>query len=210
MKIINPYSKLEEYMSSITHLLGAGMAISGLIFLIVHAIQEGGIKQIIGFSIFGISAIFLYLMSGIYHILPIGRYRKIFKILDHSAIYVLISGSYTPFLLILGGITGWIILIVQWTLTSLGILFKIKFAGKFQTLSTLIYLFMGWMIVFVFGNLKTSLNSISLTLLIAGGISYSVGAIFYSMKKIKYTHVIWHFFVIIGTTLHYLSIYNSI
>ena len=197
-------------MSSITHLLGAGMAISGLIFLIVHAIQEGGIKQIIGFSIFGISAIFLYLMSGIYHILPVGRYRKIFKILDHSAIYVLISGSYTPFLLILGGITGWIILIVQWTLTSLGILFKIKFAGKFQTLSTLIYLFMGWMIVFVFGNLKTSLNSISLTLLIAGGIFYSVGAIFYSMKKIKYTHVIWHFFVIIGTTLHYLSIYNSI
>lgn len=210
MKIINPYSKLEEYMSSTTHLLGAGMAISGLIFLIVHAIQEGGIKQIIGFSIFGISAIFLYLMSGIYHILPVGRYRKIFKILDHSAIYVLISGSYTPFLLILGGITGWIILIVQWTLTSLGILFKIKFAGKFQTLSTLIYLFMGWMIVFVFGNLKTSLNSISLTLLIAGGIFYSVGAIFYSMKKIKYTHVIWHFFVIIGTTLHYLSIYNSI
>jgi len=210
MKIINPYSKLEEYMSSITHLLGAGMAISGLIFLIVHAIQEGGIKQIIGFSIFGISAIFLYLMSGIYHILPVGRYRKIFKILDHSAIYVLISGSYTPFLLILGGITGWIILIVQWTLTSLGILFKIKFAGKFQILSTLIYLFMGWMIVFVFGNLKTSLNSISLTLLIAGGIFYSVGAIFYSMKKIKYTHVIWHFFVIIGTTLHYLSIYNSI
>lgn len=210
MKIINPYSKLEEYMSSTTHLLGAGMAISGLIFLIVHAIQEGGIKQIIGFSIFGISAIFLYLMSGIYHILPVGRYRKIFKILDHSAIYVLISGSYTPFLLILGGITGWIILIVQWTLTSLGILFKIKFAGKFQTLSTLIYLFMGWMIVFVFGNLKTSLNSISLTLLIAGGISYSIGAIFYSMKKIKYTHVIWHFFVIIGTTLHYLSIYNSI
>ena len=125
MKVINPYSKLEEYMSSITHLLGAGMAISGLAFLIVHAVQEGGVKQIIGFSIFGLSAIFLYLMSGIYHILPMGKYRKIFKILDHSAIYVLISGSYTPFLLILGGITGWVILVIQWTLTSLGILFKI-------------------------------------------------------------------------------------
>jgi len=210
MKVINPYSKLEEYMSSITHLLGAGMAISGLAFLIVHAVQEGGVKQIIGFSIFGLSAIFLYLMSGIYHILPMGKYRKIFKILDHSAIYVLISGSYTPFLLILGGITGWVILIIQWTLTSLGIIFKIKFAGRFQTISTLIYLFMGWMIVFVFGNLKNSLNSISLTLLIVGGISYSVGAIFYSMKKVKYTHVIWHFFVIAGTTLHYLSIYHSI
>jgi hemolysin III len=210
MKVINPYSKLEEYMSSITHLLGAGMAISGLAFLIVHAVQEGGIKQIIGFSIFGLSAIFLYLMSGIYHILPMGKYRKIFKILDHSAIYVLISGSYTPFLLILGGITGWVILAIQWTLTSLGIIFKIKFAGRFQTVSTLIYLSMGWMIVFVFGNLKNSLNSISLMLLIVGGISYSVGAIFYSMKKVKYTHVIWHFFVIAGTTLHYLSIYHSI
>jgi len=210
MKVINPYSKLEEYMSSITHLLGAGMAISGLAFLIVHAVQEGGIKQIIGFSIFGLSAIFLYLMSGIYHILPMGKYRKIFKILDHSAIYVLISGSYTPFLLILGGITGWVILVIQWTLTSLGIIFKIKFAGRFQTISTLIYLSMGWMIVFVFGNLKNSLNSISLMLLIVGGISYSVGAIFYSMKKVKYTHVIWHFFVIAGTTLHYLSIYHSI
>lgn len=210
MKVINPYSKLEEYISSITHLLGAGMAISGLAFLIVHAVQEGGIKQIIGFTIFGLSAIFLYLMSGIYHILPVGKYRKIFKILDHSAIYVLISGSYTPFLLILGGITGWVILVIQWTLTSLGVLFKIKFAGRFQTTSTLIYLFMGWMIVFVFGNLRSSLNSVSLTLLIAGGISYSVGAIFYSMKKVKYTHAIWHFFVIAGTTLHYLSIYHSI
>ena len=210
MKVINPYSRLEEYMSSITHLLGAGMAISGLAFLIIHAVQNGGVKQIIGFSIFGLSAIFLYLMSGIYHILPMGKYRKIFKILDHSAIYVLISGSYTPFLLILGGITGWVILVIQWTLTSLCVLFKIKFAGKFQLISTLIYLFMGWMIVFVFGNLKNSLNSVSLILLIVGGISYSVGAIFYSMKKIKYTHVIWHFFVIAGTTLHYLSIYNSI
>ena len=210
MKVINPYSKLEEYMSSITHLLGAGMAISGLAFLIVHAVQEGGMKQIIGFSIFGLSAIFLYLMSGIYHILPVGKYRKIFKILDHSAIYVLISGSYTPFLLILGGITGWVILVIQWTLTSLGVLFKIKFAGKFQTLSTLIYLFMGWMVIFVFGNLKNSINSVSLTLLIIGGIFYSVGAIFYSMKKVKYTHVIWHFFVIAGTNLHYLSIYHSI
>lgn len=210
MKVINPYSKLEEYMSSITHLLGAGMAISGLAFLVAHAIQEGGIKQIIGFSIFGLSAVFLYLMSGIYHILPIGKYRKIFKILDHSAIYVLISGSYTPFLLILGGITGWIILVIQWTLTSLGVLFKIKFAGKFQTISTLIYLFMGWMVVFVFGNLKSSINSLSLMFLIIGGIFYSVGAIFYSMKKVKYTHVIWHFFVIGGTTFHYLAIYHSI
>jgi len=210
MKVINQYSKLEEHMSSITHLLGAGMAISGLVFLIIHAVQDGGLEQIIGFTIFGLSAIFLYLMSGIYHLLPMGKHRKIFKILDHSAIYILISGSYTPFLLLLGGITGWVILAIQWSLTSLGVLFKIKFAGRFQIISTLIYLFMGWMIVFVFGNLKTNLNHLSLMLLISGGVAYSVGAIFYSMKKIKYTHVIWHFFVIAGTTLHYLSIYHSI
>jgi len=210
MNNITSYSQSEEYINSITHLLGAGMAISGLAFLVSHAIKDGGIEQIIGFTIFGLSTIFLYLMSGIYHILPLGAARNRFKILDHSAIYVLISGSYTPFLLLLGGITGWIILVIQWTLTSLGIIFKIKFAGRFQLLSTLIYLFMGWMIVFAFGNLKANLNSFSLNLLIAGGICYSVGAIFYSLKKMKYSHIIWHFFVIGGTTLHYLSVYNSI
>jgi hemolysin III len=210
MNKINSYSKHEEYISSITHLIGAGMAITGLAFLVIHAIEYGGIKQIIGFSIFGLSTIFLYLMSGIYHILPLGEHRKLFKILDHSAIYVLISGSYTPFLLILGGNTGWIILVIQWSLTSLGVIFKIKFAGRFQLLSTFIYLFMGWMIVFAFGNLKANLNSTSLNLLIAGGICYSVGAIFYSLKKLKYSHIIWHFFVIGGTTLHYLAVYNSI
>lgn len=210
MKIINPYSKIEEYISSITHLLGAGMAITGLGFLMSHAINNGGVKDIVGFTIFGFSTIFLYLMSGIYHILPLGKPRRLFKILDHSAIYVLISGSYTPFLLLLGGATGWIILVIQWTLTTLGIIFKIKFAGRFQLMSTFIYLFMGWMIVFVFNNLKANLNPHSLTLLIAGGVLYSLGAIFYSLKKVKYTHIIWHFFVIAGTVLHYLSIYNTI
>jgi len=210
MNTKNSDINFEEYINSITHLLGAGMAISGLVFLILHAVEYGGIKEIIGFTIFGTSIIFLYLMSGIYHILPPGKYRKIFKILDHSAIYVLISGSYTPFLLLLSGATGWIILGIQWTLTTLGIIFKIKFVGKFPLLSTFIYLFMGWMIVFAFGNLKAHLNPTSLNLLIDGGILYSVGAIFYSIEKIKYSHIIWHFFVIGGTTLHYLAVYNSI
>ncbi len=210
MKVKESYSKIEEYLSSITHLLGAGMAITGLIFLITHSLQNGSPKVILGFTTFGFSAIFLYLMSGIYHILPLGKLRNIFKILDHSAIYILISGSYTPFLIILGGKSSWIILIIQWGLTLLGVIFKIKYAGRFQALSTLIYLFMGWMIVFIFNNLKATLNPVSLQLLIGGGVLYTVGAIFYSMKNIKYTHVIWHFFVIGGTTLHYLSVYNTI
>jgi len=210
MKKINEYSKLDEHMSAVTHLLGAGMAITGFAFLLLHAFSDGGIKEVIGFTIFGISTIFLYLMSGIYHILPPGTLRNFFKILDHSAIYVLISGSYTPFLFLLGGSTGWIILVIQWSLTVIGILFKIKYAGRFQYLSTFIYLFMGWMIIFVFSNLRDHLNSTSLHYLVAGGVLYSVGAIFYSLKNLKFSHVIWHFFVIGGTTLHYLAVYNSL
>ncbi|MCK5780060.1 MAG: hemolysin III family protein [Psychrilyobacter sp.] len=210
MKTKHKYDKLDEHMSAVTHLLGAGMAITGFAFLLSHAITAGGVKEIIGFTIFGISTILLYLMSGIYHILPPGTPRKVFKILDHSAIYILISGSYTPFLFHLEGATGWIILIIQWSLTTIGVLFKIKFAGRFQHLSTFIYLFMGWMIVFVFSNLKDHLNSTSLNYLIAGGVLYSIGAIFYSLKNLKFSHVIWHFFVIAGTTLHYLAVYNSL
>lgn len=200
---------VEEYLSSITHLLGAGMAISGLCFLTIHAVHNGRVIDVVSFSIFGASAIFLYLMSGIYHILPYGKNKDRFQILDHSAIYVLISGSYTPYLLLLGGATGWVIFAIQWGLTLIGIGFKIKYTGRFEIISMLIYLLMGWMIIFVFSTLKENLNSVSLWLLIAGGITYTVGAIFYSLK-FKFNHVIWHFFVIAGTTLHFLSIYKSI
>ena len=174
----------EEYLSAITHYIGAGMAISGLIALINRSVKIGETGYIIGSIIFGAALIFLYTMSGTYHILKIGKAKKIFRVLDHVAIYVLISASYTPYIFtVLTGKTKWIIFFAQWGLTLIGIIFKIFSTGKFKLVSTLIYLFMGWMVMFVFKDIKTALNSISLNCLIAGGITYSVGAVIYMIKK---------------------------
>lgn len=205
------YKELEERLNFITHYIGTGMAIAGCVALIVHAVRTGRVDYIVGSGIFGGALILMYSMSGTYHLLQEGKIKNIFKILDHSAIYILISASYTPYILtVLTGTGRWILFVFQWGLTILGILFKIKFVGRFQVLSTIIYIIMGWIVVFVFKDLKLNLNSISLNLLICGGIVYTIGAIFYSLKNIKFTHAIWHLFVIGGSVLNYLSIYNII
>ncbi len=206
------YNRGEELANIITHLLGVGLAIAGIAMLAVRATTYGDYKHVISFTVFSVSTLLLYIMSSVYHMLPQGtKARKIFKILDHSAIYVLISGSYTPYLLtIITGATSWILFVIQWTLTTIGILFKVKFAGKLKLLSTLIYLFMGWMVVFAFDSLKTNLNPLALNLLVAAGITYSAGTIFYMMKKIKYTHAIWHLFVMGGSVLMFLSVFYSV
>ena len=198
----------EEYLSAITHYIGAGMAISGLVALINRSIKVGETGYIAGSIVFGAALIFLYTMSGTYHILKTGKLKQVFRVLDHVAIYVLISASYTPYIFtVLTGKTKWIIFFAQWGLTLIGVVFKIFFTGRFKLVSTLIYLFMGWMIVFVFKDIKTALNVVSLNCLIAGGITYSVGAIIYMIKKIKFGHAIWHLFVIGGSVCNYLSIY---
>lgn len=206
------YCKGEEIANSITHFLGAGLSIAAIAILVFRATKLGGVKHVIGFVVFGISLLLLYSMSAIYHMLPYNsKSRRIFKVLDHSAIYVLISGSYTPYLLtVIQGVSAWIIFGIQWGLTTLGILFKIKFAGRFKLLSTIIYLIMGWMIVVVFKNLKTNLSPLALQLLVASGITYSVGTIFYMMKNVKYTHAIWHLFVLGGSILNFLSVFYSV
>lgn len=198
----------EEYLNAVTHYIGAGMAISGLIALINRSLKIGETGYIIGSIIFGIALIFLYTMSGTYHILKVGKAKQIFRVLDHAAIYVLISASYTPYIFtVLTGKTKWVIFFVQWGLTLLGVIFKIFFTGKFKLVSTLIYLLMGWMVVFVFKDIKAALSAVSLNCLIAGGITYSVGAVVYMIKKIKFGHAIWHLFVIGGSVCNFFSIY---
>lgn len=198
----------EEYLNAITHYIGAGMAISGLVALIVRSAKTGEAGYITGSIIFGVALIFLYTMSGTYHILKIGKIKQIFRILDHVAIYILISASYTPYIFtVLTGKTKWIIFFAQWGLTLIGIIFKIFFTGRFKLVSTLIYLFMGWMIIFIFKDIKTTLSAASLNCLIAGGITYSVGAVVYMIKKIKFGHAIWHLFVIGGSVCNFFSIY---
>ena len=198
----------EEYLSAITHYIGAGMAISGLVALIDRSLKIGEMGYIVGSIIFGSALIFLYTMSGTYHILKVGKLKQVFRVLDHAAIYVLISASYTPYIFtVLTGKTKWIIFFAQWGLTLIGVIFKIFFTGKFKVVSTLIYLFMGWMVVFVFKDIKAALITVSLNCLIAGGIVYSIGAIIYMIKKIKFGHAIWHLFVIGGSVCNFFSIY---
>ena len=198
----------EEYLSAITHYIGAGMAISGLVALIDRSLKIGEMGYIVGSIIFGSALIFLYTMSGTYHILKVGKLKQVFRVLDHAAIYVLISASYTPYIFtVLTGKTKWIIFSAQWGLTLIGVIFKIFFTGKFKVVSTLIYLFMGWMVVFVFKDIKAALSTVSLNCLIAGGIVYSIGAIIYMIKKIKFGHAIWHLFVIGGSVCNFFSIY---
>lgn len=199
---------LEEYLNAISHYIGAGLSLVALILMVMKSSKTFEMGYTVGCIIFGLALIFLYSMSGTYHILKQGRAKNIFRVLDHVAIYVLISASYTPYIFtVLHGKTRWIIFAAQWGLTFLGIIFKIFFTGRFKGVSTLIYLFMGWMIMFVFKDIKLALSSMSLDFLIIGGITYSVGALFYMMKKLKFSHCIWHMFVIGGSFFNFLSIY---
>lgn len=199
--------RVEEWINSLTHYLGVVLGLVGMGALIVKGVNSGNTGYLVGSVVFTFSIVLLYSMSGTYHILDHGKAKYIFRILDHSAIYILISGSYTPYLLgVFQGETRWILFGLQWGLTFLGIIFKIFFVGKFGFLSTVIYLIMGWMVVFVFPELKTSLSPRSLELLILGGVSYSVGVIFYALK-VRFMHAIWHLFVLAGSVFIYFSVF---
>jgi len=200
----------EEIANAITHGIGAGLSIAGLVLLIVAGFQRGDAADITGVMVFGISMVFLYLMSTFCHSFGLSQrtVRKVFRILDHSAIYVLIAGTYTPFCLsIIGGTKGFIILGIQWILAILGIVFSAVFYDKKRSLHTLIYLLMGWMIIFFIGSVYAALPRAGVILLLAGGLSYTIGVVFYAIRMFKYHHMIWHFFVLGGTICHFFLVY---
>ena len=150
----------------------------------------------------------LYTMSSIYHGLKPSTAKNVFEILDHSSIYFLIAASYTPFLVLgLKSNMGITLLVIQWIICALGITFKAFFTGKFKGISTIVYLIMGWMIVFSWTELVAKISPISLGFLIAGGILYSLGTIFYMWKVCKFNHMIWHIFVILGSIAHYIAVW---
>lgn len=203
--------KIDEWINAITHYIGVVLALIGNGALLVHSYRTENNGYFIGSIIFTISLVFLYTMSGTYHIVYNAEIKKILKILDHSAIYVLIASSYTPYLLgVFDTDTKWILFSIQWGMTIIGIVFKIFYSGKFRILSTLIYLFMGWMIMFVYDDLVELIPSFSLKLLIFSGVSYSIGTVFYLMKKFKFSHGIWHLFVLAGSIFNYFSVYYLI
>jgi len=198
----------EEWFNAISHGVTALATIFG--FLILVIIGNASEKSFTLFSsiIYGLSLVSLYTFSTLYHVSRNQKAKKTFQILDHCGIYILIAGSYTPVLLVaIGGTTGWLIFGVQWAFALIGIIMKIFYTGRFDLFSTLMYAVMGWLIVIRWEVLVDSIPSSALTLLVAGGISYTIGIVFYLIgTRIKFSHFIWHLFVMAGSLLHYIMI----
>ena len=202
------YSPTEEKLNIWSHAFGIFLSIIALVLLIIKALQQDNIWMMISFPIFGVSLILLYLASTLYHASKEPQKRFKLKVFDHAAIYVLIAGSYTPFTLVsLNGETGWLIFSMVWVMAFTGIILKLFFTGKFKIVSTSMYVLMGWLIVFYFQDLTAHLHEKGVFYLILGGVLYTIGAILYSIKKIKFNHAIFHFFVLAGSFCHFLSIY---
>lgn len=200
----------EEIANSITHGIGAVLSIAALVMLLFISIRYGQPLDIVGVAIFGCSMIFLYMMSTMCHSFALseGTTRKVFRILDHSAIYVLIAGTYTPFCLsVIGGTQGYVILVIQWGLALTGILLRTLFYDRYTLVHVVIYLAMGWMVGVFIKSLYPIISSGGLILLIAGGLSYSIGILFYAIRMFKYHHMVWHLFVIAGTACHFFLVY---
>lgn len=202
------YSLREERINIISHAIGILLSIVALVLLVKKANAYGDNRDILSVSIYGTSLIILYAASTLFHSAKHGILRYRFQIFDHAAIFVLIAGTYTPFaLIVLPGTTGKLLFIFAWAFALVGIILKLFFTGKYDTLSTILYVIMGWMILFVIKPLIDNLALDGLYWLMAGGISYSIGAVLYSLKKIKYNHATFHMFVLMGSFCHFYSIY---
>lgn len=201
-------SKAEEIANFVSHTAGAGLAILGFIMLIIRASWYNNIPALISYIIFSLGLMVLYTMSSIYHGLKPSKAKNVFEILDHSSIYFLIAASYTPFLVLgLKSNMGITLLVIQWVICIIGITFKAFFTGKFKGISTIVYLIMGWMIVFSWNELIAKISPISLGFLITGGLLYSLGTVFYMWTVCKFNHMIWHIFVILGSIAHYVAVW---
>ena len=205
---IEYYSPIEEKINIISHATGFILSIVAFVLLVMHASLHGDVWQIVSFSIFGASLIILYGASTLYHSAKNPLLRNKLNIIDHASIYVLIAGTYTPFTLVtLKGTIGWVIFGISWGLALTGIILKLFFTGKYDLISTIMYVFMGWVIVFAIKPLIHHLLFEGLLWLFAGGISYTIGAILYSINKIKFNHAIFHILVLIGSFCHFVSVF---
>jgi hemolysin III len=202
------YSPLEEKTNIISHAIGLVLSIIALVFMLVRAYLYGNAWHVVSVSIFGASLILLYAASTFYHSAKDPKIRSRLRVFDHATIYVLIAGTYSPFTLVtLHGPVGWTIFGVSWAMAVSGVILKLFYTGRYNVLSTLMYVFMGWIIMFAIKPLVNSLPSEGLYWLIAGGVAYTTGAILYSIKQIKFNHAIFHIFVLLGSFCHVMAVY---
>ena len=199
-------TKKEEYLNTFTHAIGAVFGICALVFLIVFNTNKTQ-YSLMSVVVYGISIIVLFTASTFYHSIRNTRRKQYFRVVDHISIYLLIAGTYTPVLLItLEQSLGWTLLWVVWGIAAIGIILKLFFTGRFELFSTLLYLVMGWLIVFDFSTLSDLVDPNAIILLFAGGLAYTVGVIFYVVDRIPYNHLIWHVFVLAGAVCHFFMI----
>ncbi len=209
--LITRYSKSEERLNIITHGIGLLLSVVGFPFLIIKAFDFEGFWKPASFIIYGLSMIILYAASTFYHAAKEAKLRRRLNIFDHAAIYVLIAGTYTPFtIIVLEGTVGWVLFGLTWGFALTGIILKLFYTGRFDKLSTLMYILMGWQIIFAIKPLMKNFSGEGLYWLIAGGIFYTIGAVLYSIKKLPYNHATFHVFVVLGSFSHFLSIYYYI
>lgn len=205
------YTAAEEIANGITHGLGVLLSIVGLVALVTTAAFEGDVWQIVSFSIFGSTLIILYLASTLYHSISNPSLKIGLKIFDHSAIFLLIAGTYTPFLLIhLRSTLGWSLLAIIWTLAAVGIAIKLFCIQRSEKFSLGLYLFMGWLCIVAIHELTRTLPSASISFLVVGGIFYTAGVVFYAWDKLPYNHAVWHLFVLGGSISHFVSVLKSV
>ena len=207
-KLNYTYSKIEEKLNIWSHAFGLLLSIIALPFLVIKSFNFDGFWKPTSFIVYGFSLIILYAASTFYHASTVPKKRRKLNIVDHAAIFVLIAGSYAPFTLVgLDSSLGNYMFVFVWIFALVGVVLKLFFTGKFDKLSTAMYLLMGWQVVFFINPLIESLSTFSLNYLFIGGVFYSIGAILYMIKRLPYNHAIFHLFVLLGSFSHFLAIY---
>ena len=202
------YTRREEYANVATHAVGVLLSIVALVLMVIYATENGDPYFIVAVSIFGATLILLYLMSTLYHSFRHPKVKHVFRVFDHSCIYLLIAGSYTPFTLVsMRGGWGWTLFGLTWGLALCGIVFKIFFTKRFGILSTLMYIALGWLVVIAAKPVISNVPAGGLAWLFAGGLLYTSGVVFYAWRRVPYHHAIWHLFVMAGSFCHFLAVY---
>jgi hemolysin III len=201
------YTYGEELTNSLTHGIGAVLSIAGLAVLILSAALYGNVWHVVSFSIYGVSLLLLYSISTLYHGIRYPVVKKFLRFLDHSAIFILIAGSYTPFVLVsLRGGWGWSIFGIVWTCAIIGIILKSILMDRFKKLSIAVYVVMGWLCLIALKEIIGHVPPISIVLLLLGGLFYTSGVVFYAWRRLPYHHAVWHVFVLIGSLFHYFAV----
>ena len=202
-----PQSFGEEIANSLSHGVGLLAAVAAIPTLVASAVRRGSLADIVGASVFAVTVVLLYLTSSLYHALPRSRAKRVFRVLDHSAIFLLIAGTYTPFTLgVLHGTWGWALLGLVWGFAILGVVLKAVGGVRYPRLSTCLYLGMGWLILIAVKPLWLRVPPAGLLWLLAGGIAYTAGVALFAAQRFRYTHFLWHLFVLAGTACHFIAV----